>query len=94
LLKNISISLFNNGIDPYIDASDRIIPPVKDTIIIGLQGITWRNDSSGCMTEDRPREPIVRLAPCAFFCAKDDVTQELPSKKIKYKTQALALTFS
>ncbi|MCX7115836.1 MAG: hypothetical protein NTW08_08030 [Gammaproteobacteria bacterium] len=61
LLKNISERLFRAGVGPYIDGADRIIPPIKDTMIVGLQGITWRNDKGGYLTTSLPNQPIVSL---------------------------------
>ena len=64
LLRSIVAKLNDAGIEPYIDASQRIIPPKKDTIILGLQSfITWRNDKRGYLLDDAPKHPITPLHP-------------------------------
>ena len=61
LLRTITERLNKGRIPPYIDSSDRVVPPVKDTIIPELLRITWRNDRCGYLSTSMPNQAIVEL---------------------------------
>lgn len=62
LLRTILKRLNKAQIPPYIDLSDRVIPPVKDTLIPELLRISWRNDRCGYLSINAPNHSIIELS--------------------------------
>lgn len=66
LICDINRALAIQRVRPYLDKTDRQIPPRKDTIIPGSSSVTFRDDGSRQHVKALPRHSVVDLHPDIF----------------------------